>query len=261
MRVAILDDYQDCIRTLDAYKLLAGHEVTVFNDPAGDETSLARRLAPFEAIVLIRERTPFPASLIAKLPNLKLLSQTGKNAPHIDYAECSKRGIVVSAGGGGGHSTSELTWAMILGALRHIPDEVAALRAGRWQTTLGRAVAGRTLGVLGYGRLGSDVARIGKAFRMNVLVWGREGSRERAARDGFEIAPSKDALFERADVLSVHVLLRAESRGLVTRADFARMKPDALFVNTSRAGLIERGALFEALKAGRPGSAAIDVFD
>ncbi len=261
MRVAILDDYQSIIATLACYAKLAKHEVRIFHDSVKDVGALAERIGNAEALVLTRERTPVSESLLAKLPSLRLISQTGKNAPHIDMAACTRRGIVVSGGGGLGHATAELTWGLIFASLRHIPKEVASLKAGNWQSTIGEGVHGRTLGIYGFGRLGSQVARVGKAFGMRVIVWGREGSQTRAREEGFEIAASKAAFFAESDVLSVHLMLRSESQGIIGPDDFARMKSTALFVNTSRAGLIVRGSLEAALKAGRPGRAAVDVYD
>ncbi len=261
MRVVILDDYQDIVRRLDAFKKAAGHDVKIFNDTVKGVDALAARLADAEAIGCIRERTPISAALIERLPKLRMISQTGKNAPHIDLEACTRRGIVVSGGGGGAAGTPELTWALILMATRHLPFEINALKAGRWQSTIGHAVRGKTLGIFGYGKIGSDVAKVGRAFGMNVIAWGREGSQERATKDGFELAKSKADLFERADVLSVHLILRDSTRGVVGAEDLARMKPTSLFVNTSRAGLVAPDALVNALRAGRPGYAAVDVYE
>lgn len=261
MRVVILDDYQDVVRKLDAFKKAAGHEVTIYNDTVKDIDALAARLTDAEAVACIRERTPITAALIERLPKLALISQTGKNAPHIDMAACTRRGILVSGGGGGAAGTPELTWALILMAMRHLPYEINALKEGRWQSTIGHAVRGKTLGIFGYGKIGSDVAKVGRAFGMNVIAWGREGSQERATKDGFELARSKADLFERADVLSVHLILRDSTRGIVTAQDLARMKRTSLFVNTSRAGLVAPDALVNALRAGRPGFAAVDVYE
>lgn len=261
MRVVILDDYQDAISRLACFSKLKDHDVRVFSDTIKDVPSLAARLIDADAVVLIRERTRITDMLLARLPKLRLISQTGKNAPHIDLAACTRRGIVVSAGGGSGQATAELTWGLILSALRHIPTEVAALRAGRWQTTIGDGVLGKTLGIYGYGKIGKQVAQVGRAFGMNVQVWGREGSRSRATQDGLTIAANEEALFTAADILSVHLTLNEGTRGIIKRAHFDRMKPTALFVNTSRAGIVESGALENALRAGRPGAAAVDVYE
>jgi D-3-phosphoglycerate dehydrogenase len=261
MKIAILDDYQDCVRTLGAWSKLAGHDVTVFRDTLKDVDALAKRLAPFEAVVLIRERTRFPAELIARLPNLRLVSQTGKNAPHVDLAACTARRIPVCGGGRSAFSTSELTWALILGGMRRVYEEAGSLRAGGWQSTLGTTVRGRTLGIVGYGNIGAQVAHVGKAFAMKIRAWGREGSRERAARDGIEVAASMEDLLASADIVTLHVSLNAATRGMIGAAQIACMKPGAMFVNTSRAGLVDTAALVAGLKAGRPGYAAVDVFD
>jgi len=263
MKISILDDYQDAVRTLKCFPKLAGHDVTVWNDHTKDNDVLAQRLKDTEVLVTIRERTPIRAPLIERLPRLRLISQTSVY-PHIDLDACTRRGILLCSDmhpGEPSYATAELAWCLILSAMRSVPQEVAALKQGRWQSTIGTALRGRTLGILGYGRIGSVLARYAKAFEMGVLAWGRAGSAERAKADGCEFAPSKAALFERADVLTLHVRLTPETRGLVAAADLARMKPTALIVNTSRAGLIEPGALVAALKAGRPGMAAVDVYE
>jgi len=263
MKISILDDYQDAVRTLKCFPKLAGHDVTIWNDHTKDIDTLAQRLKDTEALVLIRERTPIRAALIERLPRLKLISQSSVY-PHIDLDACTKRGILLCSDlhpGEPSYATAELAWGLIIGALRRIPQEVAALKSGRWQSSIGTALRGSTLGILGYGRIGAVMARYAKAFEMRVLAWGQQRSAERAGADGHEFAPSKEALFERSDVLTLHVRLIPATRGLVTAADLARMKPTALLVNTSRAGLIEPGALVAALKAGRPGLAAVDVYE
>jgi D-3-phosphoglycerate dehydrogenase / 2-oxoglutarate reductase len=264
MNIAILDDYQDTIRTLDCFGKIAGHEVAIWNDHTKDVDLLAQRLKNTEALALIRERTPIQAPLLERLDKLRLISQLSVY-PHIDVAACTRRGVIVSSFMGGGrpsYATAELTWGLIIAAFRRIPQEMAALKAGKWQAhPIGIGLRGKTLGIYGYGRIGAVVAGYGKAFGMNVLAWGREGSLTRARADGCAGAPSKEALFEQSDVLSLHVRLIPETRGMVTAADLARMKPTALFVNTSRAGLVVQGALEAALRAGRPGMAAVDVFE
>jgi len=262
MKIAILDDYQNCVRTLDAFQKLAGHEVTIIMDYLPDIDELAARLQEAEAIVPLRERTHIGAALLEKLPRLRLISQTG-TTPHIDLKACTDRGVIVSSSHkmSPSYATAELTWGLIISALRHIPFEAEALKQGRWQSTLGLCLRGRTLGVFGYGKIGSLIAGYGKAFGMDVLVYGREGSLDRARQDGVVIASSKEELFERADVLSLHIRLTPETKGIVSAEDLARMKPTSLIVNTSRAGLIASGALEAALKNGRPGLAAIDVFE
>lgn len=261
MRIVIPDDYQDTVRHLDCFAKLAGHEVIVYHDTVKDLDTLARRFQDAEALVLIRERTAITDALLDRLPKLKLISQTGKGISHIDLEACTRHGVGVSIGGGSPYAPAELSWALILAAMRHIPQEVEGMKAGCWQTTLGTNLRGRTLGIFGYGKIGNLIAGYGRAFAMNVLVWGREGSFARARADGFETATGKADLFRRADVLSLHISLTKETRGIVTGADLAEMKPSALLVNTSRACLIEPGALEEALRNGRPGSAAVDVYE
>ena len=262
MKVAILDDYQDAFRTLKCAARLKGHEVTTYHDTVKDPARLAERLNGHDAVILLQQRTPVPRAVVEKLTRLKLISQTGRNANHIDLAACTEKGITVCGTGAGAvNHTAELTWGLIFSSLRHIPEEVQRLKAGKWQTTVGTTVAGKTLGVYAYGRIGSIVAKAGRAFEMKVVCWGREGSTGRAKADGFEIAASREAFFETADIVSLHIPLNKETRGIVTHADLARMKPTALIVNTSRGPIIEKGALEKALKEGRPGSAALDVYD
>jgi D-3-phosphoglycerate dehydrogenase len=262
MKIAILDDYQDAFRTLKCAARLKGHEVTAYRDTVKDPAKLAERLNGADAVILLQQRTPIPRAVVEKLTRLKLISQTGRNANHIDLAACTEKGITVCGTGAGAvNHTAELTWGLIFSALRHIPDEVQRLKAGQWQTTLGTTVAGKTLGVYAYGRIGTIVARAGRAFEMKVVCWGREGSTTKAKADGFEIAASREAFFETSDIVSLHIPLNKETRGIITSADLARMKPTALLVNTSRGPIIEKDALEKALKAGRPGLAAVDVFD
>ena len=262
MKIAVIDDYQDAFRTLRCYAKLSGHEVIVYKDTEKDAARLAERLKEAEAVILTQQRSRFPRAVIERLPRLRLISQTGRNAGHIDVEACTERGVVVSAGGAGNpHPTAELTWGLILAALRHIPYEVRRLREGRWQSTLGTGVQGKTLGIYALGRIGGLVANVGRAFGAGVLCWGREGSAARAREAGYEVAKSRDAFFTEADIMSLHLPLNKETRGIVTREDLARMKPAALIVNTSRAGIIAEGALVEALKAGRPGLAAVDVYE
>ncbi|WP_314437309.1 D-2-hydroxyacid dehydrogenase family protein [Massilia timonae] len=268
MKIAILDDYQDAVRGLDCFRLLDGHEVKVFNNTTRGLGQLAIRLAPFDALVLIRERTAFAPALLAKLPNLKLISQTGKVSGHIDVAAATAHGIAIAEGVGSPLAPAELTWALIMAASRKIVPYANNLKDGLWQTAsinpalngVGRVLHGRTLGLWSYGKIGKLVAGYARAFGMRVLVWGSEASRAAAVADGLEAAPTREALFEQADVLSLHLRLAESTRGIVTAGDLARMKPDALFVNTSRAELVAEGALEHALKQGRPGTAALDVF-
>lgn len=262
MKIVIADDYQDSVRHLDAFKKLEGQKVTVYHDTVKNLDVLVERFREAEALVLIRERTAITEDLLARLPNLKLISQTGRGIPHIDLAACTRHKVAVAAGGGSPYATAELTWALIMAAMRRIPQEVASLKAGKWQVApLGYALRGRTLGIYGYGNIGSIVAGYGKAFGMKILVWGREKSLTGAKAAGFDTAASKDEFFEQTDVLSLHLKLSDETHGLVTAQDLAKMKPTALLVNTSRAALIERGALLNALQNNRPGMAAVDVYD
>ena len=261
MKIAILDDYQDCVRSLACFSRLAGHEVIVLNQTFSDPAELAARLPGVEALVLIRERTRVTRALLERLPALRAISQTGRAGPHIDAAACTERGVAVLSGSGSPHAPAELTWALLLAASREVAHEAAALRAGRWQTTLGRTVRGRTLGILGYGNIGRLVAGFGKAFGMQVVTYGREATRTRAQADGVPVLTSQRELFAASDVLSVHLRLVPETRGIVGADDLAAMRADSLFVNTSRAELVAPGALLSALRAGRPGQAAVDVFE
>jgi D-3-phosphoglycerate dehydrogenase len=263
VNVSILDDYFDTLRTLDCFRKLDGHAVEIWNDHVDDLDVLAKRLRETEALVLIRERTKISSALLERLPKLRLISQRSVY-PHIDIAACTRQGIVVSSdmhAGTPSYAAAELTWALILAAMRQIPQQVAALKSGTWQTGVGRSLRGQSLGIYGYGRIGETVAGYGRAFGMNVLVWAREASRARARADGYATASSKEAFFEACDVVSLHLRLMDATRGIVTAADLGRMKPTALLTNTSRAGLIEPGALVGALERGRPGMAAVDVFD
>jgi D-3-phosphoglycerate dehydrogenase len=263
VNISILDDYFDTLRTLQCFRKLDGHEVTVWNDHVQDTDALAARLKNAEVLVLIRERTQICARLLEHLDALRLISQRSVY-PHIDIDACTRRGVIVSSdqhSGSPSYAAAELTWGLVLAAMREIPQQMFALRAGTWQTGVGNSLRGKTLGIYGYGRIGRTVAGYGKAFGMNVLVWAREASRERARGDGYATAPSKRAFFESCDVLSLHMRLVAETRGIVTRDDLSCMKPTALLVNTSRAPLIEAGALVDALRAGRPGMAAVDVYE
>ncbi|KLJ01115.1 D-2-hydroxyacid dehydrogenase family protein [Luteimonas sp. FCS-9] len=268
MRIAILDDYQDAVRGLDCFALLDGHEVTVLTRPM-TEDALVQALAGHDAIVPIRERTAITARLLARLPDLMVISQTGKAGRSLDRAAARARNIAVLEGEGDPTAPAELTWALVMAAYRRIPQYAARLQAGAWQSAaatsahdgIGRALNGDVLGIWGYGRIGRLVAGYGKAFGMRVVVWGSPASRLRAVEDGHAAAPSKAAFFAQADVLSLHLRLEDATRGIVTAADLARMKPSALLVNTSRAGLIEDGAVEAALRDGPPGTFALDVFD
>jgi D-3-phosphoglycerate dehydrogenase len=263
MKISILDDYHDTLRTLACFEKLKGHEVAVWNDHVQDVDTLARRLRDAEVLVLIRERTKILAPLLDRLDTLKMISQRSVY-PHIDIEACTKRGVLVCSSqhqDTPSYAAAELTWGLVLAAMRRIPQQMAALHAGRWQIGVGDSVRGKTLGIYGYGRIGREVAGYGKAFGMNVSVWSRDASRMRAHTDGYAPARSREAFFEQCDVVSLHLRLVDSTRGIVTAADLARMKPTALLVNTSRASLIEAGALVNALHSGRPGLAAVDVYE
>ncbi|WP_348692442.1 D-2-hydroxyacid dehydrogenase family protein [Duganella fentianensis] len=268
MKIAILDDYQNATPSLACFDLLRDHEVKVFNNTTRGLGQLAIRLAPYDALVLIRERTALNRALLAKLPNLKVISQTGKLAGHVDVAAATELGIAIAEGVGSPTAPAELTWALIMAAARKIVPYATNLKDGLWQTAsvnpqlngLGMVLKGRTLAIWGYGKIGQLVAGYGRAFGMQVLVWGSENSRAKAVADGFQAADSRAALFGQADVLSLHLRLHADTRGIVTAEDLALMKREALFVNTSRAELVQPDALEQALGRGRPGYAALDVF-
>jgi D-3-phosphoglycerate dehydrogenase len=263
MKITILDDYFDTVRTLPCFSKLAGHDVTIWNDHVQDTDVLAERLREAEVLVLIRERTNIQAPLLERLPKLRLISQRSV-WPHIDVEACTRLGIIVSSDqhtGTPSYAAAELTWALVLAAARQLPQQVAALKAGHWQIGVGTTLRGKTLGIFGYGRIGAAVAGYGRAFGMNVLVWSSPTSLQRAHADGYAAAPSKAAFFAGSDVVSLHLRLYPAMRGIVTADDLGRMKPGAILVNTSRAGLIAPGALVAALNAGRPGMAAVDVFE
>jgi D-3-phosphoglycerate dehydrogenase len=263
MKISILDDYFDTLRTLPCFQKLKGHEVTVWNDHVQDTDALAARLKDTECLVLIRERTRIQAALLERLPKLKLISQRSVY-PHIDVDVCTRLGIIVSSSqhpGMPSYAAAELTWALILAAARQLPQQMAALKAGKWQIGVGTTLREKTLGIFGYGRIGATVAGYGKAFGMNVVTWAREESLARARADGYATAHSKAEFFETCHVISLHMRLVPTTRHIVKAGDLARMRSDAMLVNTSRAGLLEPGALVAALRAGRPGYAAVDVFD
>ena len=262
MKIDILDDWFDTLRTLPCFAKIEGHDVTVHTDHAGEDI-LAERLQDTDVLVLFRERTPVTATLVKRLPKLRLISQRGVH-PHIDVEACTRNGILVCSKKGPGApnvAAAELAFALILNALRGIPAEIEGLKSGQWQTGVGRTARGKRLGIYGYGKIGRIVAGYADAFGMETVVYGREGSLEAARTDGRAVAPDRRAIFAGSDIVSLHVRLTPETRGLVTAEDLAAMKPDSILVNTSRAGLIAPGALFEALERGRPGMAAIDVFD
>lgn len=264
MNITVLDDYQDTVRTLACFARLAGHHVTIWNDHCRDVDLLAKRLEETEALALIRERTPVGAPLLERLGKLRIISQTSVY-PHVDVAACTRRGVILSSDmspARPSYSTAELTWGLVLSALRRIPQEAAALKAGKWQaSSIGLGLRGKTVGIYGYGRIGAVVAGYARAFGTQVLVWGREASLSKARQEGYLTAASREALFEEADVLTLHLRLIPQTRGIITAADLSRMKPTSLLVNTSRAGLIEPGALEAALRNGRPAMAAVDVYE
>ena len=263
MRITILDDYFDTLRTLSCFRKLDGHQVDIWTDHVQKTDALAERLKDTEVLVLIRERTEIRAPLLERLDKLRLISQRSVY-PHIDIAACTRAGVIVSSGlhaDTPSYATAELTWALILAAMRQLPQQMRSLRAGTWQMGIGHTLRGKTLGIHGYGRIGRTVASYGEAFGMRVLVWARQPSLVRARTDGHDVAPSSEAFYEQCDVVSLHMRLVPDTRGIVTAADLGRMRPAALLVNTSRAALIEPGALVEALRTGRPGMAAVDVYE
>jgi D-3-phosphoglycerate dehydrogenase len=263
VNITILDDYFDTLRTLECFRELDGHDVTIWTDHVQEVDALAERLRDTEALVLIRERTQIRAPLLERLPKLRLISQRSVY-PHIDIEACTRLGIIVSSNmhaGTPSYAAAELTWGLVIAAMRQIPQQMAALKGGVWQIGVGNTLRGKTLGIFGYGRIGEVVAGYGKAFGMNVLVWARQASLERARADGYAAASEKAQFFAESDVLSLHMRLVDATRGIVSAGDLGRMKPTALLVNTSRAPLIQPGALVEALRAGRPGMAAVDVFE
>ena len=263
MKISILDDYHDTLRTLACFTKLAGHDVEIWNDHVQEVDTLAQRLKDTEALVLIRERTQIRAPLLDRLDKLKLISQRSV-FPHIDVDACTRRGVIVSSSqhaGAPSYAAAELTWGLVLAAMRRIPQQMAALQAGKWQIGVGNSLRGKTMGIYGYGRIGAVVAGYAKAFGMSVLVWSRETSLASARADGYAAARSKEAFFEECDIVSLHMRLVESTLGIVTAGDLGRMKPTALIVNTSRAPLIEPGALVSALRAGRPGMAAVDVYE
>src|SRR6201991_737821 len=270
MKIAILDDYQDAVRKLDCFQLLADHDVKVFNNTVRGLGQLASRLSEVDALVLIRERTRISSQLLDKLPKLRMISQTGRAGGHIDLAACTERGVAVLEGSGSPIAPAELTWALIMAAQRRIPQYVANLKQGAWQQSglkpsalppnfgLGQVLRGQTLGIWGYGKIGKLIAGYGKAFGMKVLVWGREHSLEAARADGCGVAESREAFFEQSDVLTLHLRLNEDTRGIVKQDDLMRMKPTSLLVNTSRSELLEDNALIGALAHNRPGMVASD---
>lgn len=266
MKIAVIHDYADVFRNTRAYPKLQGHEVVIHTDAYADSHRVIKQVANCDAVVLTQQRVPITRQIVEGLPQLRFISQTGRNVNHIDVAACTEKGIVISAGGGSGggspySTTAELAWGLILASLRRIPYEVERFKQGHWHSTVGTRLNGNTLGIYAFGHIGGAVARVGKAFGMKVVCWGREGSTARAKAEGFDVAASREEFFATSDIISLHLPGNKDTRGLVTAADLALMKPTALLVNTSRAPIIAEGALVEALRKGRPGFAAVDVYE
>ena len=263
MKVHILDDWFDTLRTLPSFSRLDGHEVTVWNDHTEDVEILAERLEDAEALVLFRERTPVTSELLAKLPRLKLISQRSVY-PHVDVDACTAHGVILSSNmhsDAPSTAAAELTFALILASARQLPQQVASLKAGHWQMGVGQSLSGRRLGLYGYGRIAKAVAGYARAFGMEVVWWGSDAGRARAVADGQTVPASRHAFFAESDFVSVHVRMKPETRGIITTEDLTAMRPSASFINTSRSRLVEDGALLKALDKGRPGRIAVDVFD
>lgn len=266
MKIAVIHDYADVLRTTRAYPKLKDHEVRIHTDAYTDPKKVIEQVAGCEALLLTQQRVPITRQIVEGLPGLKFISQTGRNVNHLDMAALTEKGVVVSAGGGSDRgnpysTTGELAWGLILASLRHLPYEIERFKNGNWHSTVGTRLYGQTLGIYAFGHIGGAVARVGKAFGMKVVCWGREGSTARAKAEGFEVAASREAFFENADVISLHLPGNKETRGIVTAEDLARMKPTALLVNTSRAPLVAHDVLVNALQKGRPGYGAFDVFE
>jgi len=273
MNIVILDDYQDAVRKLPCASKLEAHSAKVYTNTVKGMGQLSVRLKDADIVVLIRERTQLTRSIIDKLPRLKLIVQTGRIGSHVDVQACTERGIAVAEGSGASQATAELTWALVMAAMRRLPQYIGNLKHGAWQQSglksasmppnfgIGNLLAGKSLGVWGYGKIGKLVAGYGRAFGMQVMVWGRTHSIEQATRDGYATARNREELFTQSDVLSLHLRLNDETRGLIGLEDLSSMKPTALLVNTSRAELLEPDVLIAALNRGRPGIAAVDVFE
>jgi D-3-phosphoglycerate dehydrogenase len=273
MKIVVIDDYQDVVRKLECAKKLEKYPIKVYTNTVKGLGQLSVRLKDAEILVLIRERTQITKALLEKLPKLKMISQTGKISSHLDLKACTDRGIVVSEGYGSPFAPAEMTWALVLAASRRLPQYISNLRHGVWQQSglkslshpknfgLGTVLHGKTMGIWGYGKIGQMVSQYAKAFGMQVMVWGSDASRKKAVEDGFIAASSKASFFEHVDVLSIHLRLNDETRGIVKASDLALMKKTSLFVNTSRAELVQNDALSQALSKGRPGLGAVDVFE
>ncbi|MGO4289827.1 D-2-hydroxyacid dehydrogenase family protein [Chitinophaga sp. RAB17] len=261
MKIAIPDDYQNIIRSLDCFKLLASQDVIILHQTEKDPALLAEKLKDADILVLTRERTKINEALLEKLPHLKLISQTGKIAAHLDLAACTKYKVAVAEGIGSPVAPAELTWILIMNTLRQIPAAIEGMKNGRWQINIGSTVHGKTIGIWGYGKIGKMIAGYAKAFGARVLVWGSDTSRENAVKDGYEKAATREDFFQNADVITLHLRLNDSTTGIVKETDLSLMKPTAVLINTSRAELIEKGALLKCLKKGRPGFAGIDVYE
>lgn len=261
MRISIPDDYQDCIRSLRCYEMIKDHEITILTRHIDNIKLKVKALNDPEILVLTRTRTIVDDELLSNLPNLKMISQTGKNANHIDIEACTKRGIAVAESKGNPIATAELTWCLIMSGLRLIPQAINGMKTGNWQVNIGRRVYGKTIGIWGYGKIGRRIAKYADAFGAQVIIWGSDVSRQKALSDGYNTVNTKAEFFKSCDVISLHLRLKPSTRGIVRKEDLLMMKEDALLVNTARAGLIEPNGIIEALKHGRPGYAALDVFD
>jgi D-3-phosphoglycerate dehydrogenase / 2-oxoglutarate reductase len=261
MKVAILDDYQNIVKTLDSFNMLKEHEIVVFNDTEKEPELLAKKLNDFDALVLIRERTKIDEELVSHLPKLRLISQTGKIANHLDLNACTKYKVAVAEGIGSPIAPAELTWILIMNVARQIPNAIEAMKNGKWQVNIGTTIYGKTIGIWGYGKIGKRIAHYAKIFGANILIWGSENSRENAVADGFEKATSKEEFFKQSDIITLHLRLSEKTYGIVKETDLNLMKPSSIIINTARAELIEKGALLKCLKNGRPGFAGIDVYE
>jgi D-3-phosphoglycerate dehydrogenase len=262
MKIIISDDYQRAIESLECFNKIAHHDVVIHNNTVIETEDLVKRFHEAEGIVLIRQRTKINEDLLSKLPNLKIISATGANyAGHIDVEACSKYKVAVAAGGSGTRSTCELAWGLILSHMRSIPKEISNLKNGGWQSTLGEDLNGKTIGIYAYGKIGKQMAQIANAFNMNVLIWGRESSMKKAQEDGFNFAENRESFFSASDIISIHLPFKKETKGIITSEDFALMKKNSVFVNTSRAKIIKSGDLEKGLLEGRPGYACVDVYD
>lgn len=261
MKITILDDYQNAVEKLDSFKILKGYEVQVLNYTQKDNFKLATLLKDSEIIVLIRERTQITEDLLSKLPNLKLISQTGKKSNHLDIDACTKYKVAVAEGIGSPVAPSELAWALIMNTVRKIPQAIEGMKLGKWQVNIGSTIKGKTIGIWGYGKIGQQIAKYAAVFGAEVLVWGSVNSRDKAVSDGFQRADSKESFFFKSDIITLHLRLNESTYGIVKKTDLELMKPTAALINTARAELVEQGALITSLKEGKPGFAGLDVYE